>query len=146
MTSILLIEDQAIVRDAIRHFLFPQHNVVPIGRTPTPEELRDCNLVIIDTETLPTLNQSRDEIGAVLAEANVPAIWICPEGASLPESDARSIFTAKPLDAEVFRSAVEKLVATQPDAETMREPHADAEHIIELTEVIGEGSPDEETN
>ena len=146
MASILLIENQAIVRDAIRHFLFPQHDVVPIGQTPSPEDLRDCNLVIIDTETLRALNQSRETVETILAGANVPALWMCPAGASLPESHARSIFVAKPLDAEVFRSAVEELVAARIEAESTEESHTDAERVIELTEVIEEGSPDEETN
>jgi len=150
MASILLIEHQALVRDAIRHFLFPQHDVTPVTQSPTLDELRSYDLVILDVETLPRLNQTHEQFASLLAEAKVPAVWMCSPETPVPESGPTRVFVTKPLEAEVFRRAIAELVVEQPGSEARGDE--DGEQIIDLTDVIAEEpdeeteSPDEETN
>lgn len=140
MASILLIEHQALVGDAIRHFLFPQHDVVPATELPTADELRSYDLVILDSETLPRWNQTKEQFASLLDRAEVPAVWMCPATESVPEEEPNRIFVAKPLDAEIFRRAVAQF-AGQAVVDTAEEADEDSGE-----QDSDEESPDDEPN
>lgn len=145
MASILLLEHQTIVRDAIRHFLFPQHIVTAVRQLPASEELASYDAVIIDTETLAELDRQRDEVASLLARLNLPAVWVCPPETAMPEADAAGVFVAKPLEPQTFGGAVAQVLPAKTEGEPANERPADGERIIELTEGMAKESPDDET-
>ena len=102
MARILLIEQQVIIREAIRHFLFPEHVVVVSEEWPSAEKMLTHEAAIIDLETLSRLEQNPETVEALLAEAKIPTCWLSREGQPLPESEATRIVVQKPLDPQAL--------------------------------------------
>jgi len=146
MARILLIEQQVIVREAIRRFLFPEHEVLASDRWPTSEELRAHDLAVIDTATLLRMDENREDVEAQLDQAQIPAVWLGSEDSGLPESDATRVFLRKPLEAKAFRSALHDLCAARMKSGGADNDTQEPERIIELTDVIEDGVTDEETD
>jgi len=144
MARILLIEQQVIVREAIRHFLFPEHEVAPREEWPTDQGMLGHAAAIVDVETLATMKVSQHEAAAELATAQIRTLWIYPEGATLPESSTTQVIVRKPLAPELLANALQALLGEQSAA---RDP-APGNTPIALTEVIDEpkDAAAEETN
>ena len=144
MARIFLIEQQIIVREAIRHFLFPEHEVVISDEWPTSEDILTHEAAIIDTVTLARLGQNQKDVASLLAQAKIWTLWLHPKDEKPPDSEGTQAVVQKPLDPKLLASVLDDLLGAQLVARA----GAKDKPIIELTEVVqaDDNQPGKETN
>ena len=154
MASILIIERHPILREALRQFLFPEHQTVTRDRWSEEGDLQRYDLVIVDRETLDEGGGATGEVLRALQHLRIPSVWL-HRGRAPSLKPARLTGTvAKPLEGPALEVAVRSLLGTASAPESRRgaQPRADeprdaAGGIIELTEVVAEpGSEEPEFN
>ncbi len=151
MASILIIESHPILREALRQFLFPEHQTLTRDRWAGPGDLQRHDLVIVDRETVEDGGRTVEALRA-LQRLKVPSVWL-HQGPAPPFKPGRLTETlAKPVEGPALESAVRSLLEDapaprkrarrRPDETPVDEP-ADGGGIIELTDVVEEGDPGE---
>ncbi len=148
MASILIIESHPILREALRQFLFPEHQTVVREGWSGPTDLEGHDLVIVDRESVE--DGGGGELLRALQRLKIPSVWL-HQGPPPSLKPARlTAAVAKPLEGPVLEAAMRSLLENTSPSGTRRpatdEPPADDDsgaepadgEIIELTEVVGE--------
>lgn len=149
MASILIIESHPILREALRQFLFPEHQTVVREGWSDPTDLKAHDLVIVDRESVQD-GGGAGELLRALQRLKIPSVWL-HQGPPPSLKPARlTVAVAKPLEGPALEAAMRSLLENTSPSGTSRpvtdEPPADdvpgAEpgdgEIIELTEVVEE--------
>ncbi len=150
MASILIIESHPILREALRQFLFPEHQTTVREGWSGPTDVKGHDLVIVDRESLEDGGGPVDELLRTLQRLKIPSVWL-HRGTPPALKPARlAVTVAKPLEGPALEAAMRSLLEMKPASGTRRlasdEPPeddlsgdgpADGE-IIELTEVVEE--------
>lgn len=149
MASILIIESHPILREALRQFLFPEHQTVVREGWSGPADLEGHDLVIVDRESVED-GGGAGELLRALQRLKIPSVWL-HQGPQPSLKPARlTAAVAKPLEGPTLEAAMRSLLENTSSSGTRRpatdkppgddvsgaEP-ADGE-IIELTEVVEE--------
>ncbi len=147
MASILIIESHPIVREALRQFLFPEHQTVVREGWSDPADLKGHDLVIVDRESVEDGGAAGDLLRA-LQRLKIPSLWL-HQGPPPPLKPARlTAAVAKPLEGPALEAAMRSLLENTSPSGTRRsateEPPGDdvsgadpaGGEIIELTEVV----------
>ena len=148
MASILIIESHPIVREALRQFLFPEHQTVVREGWSDPADLKGHDLVIVDRESVE--DGAAGELLRALQRLKIPSVWL-HQGPPPSLKPARlTAAVAKPLEGPALEAAMRSLLENTSPSGTLgsaaEEPPgddvsgadpADGE-IIELTEVVEE--------
>ncbi len=149
MASILIIERHPILREALRQFLFPEHQTLARDRWAGPGDLQRYDLVIVDRETLEEGGRTVDALRA-LQRLKVPSVWLHQGPAPSFKPGRLTETVAKPVEGPALESAVRSLLGAAPVSRKRPrrrpdEPAADEPTggIIELTEVVEETDPGE---
>lgn len=169
MGSILVIERQPVLREALRQFLFPEHRTTVRERWPGEEEARGHDLVIVDRESL---EDGGAEVLRALRDLDVPAVWLHQGAAPVLDSGGPAATVSKPLDGASLEAALRSLLpapsapegpsgnepsdaapeGARPDparpSEGRGAPEGGGAGVIELTEVVdetGSGTPGSES-
>ncbi len=153
MASILIIERHPILREALRQFLFPEHQTLTRDRWAGPGDLQRHDLVIVDRETVEEGGRTVEALRA-LQRLRVPSVWLHQGPAPSFKPGRLTETLAKPVEGPALESAVRSLLdappvsrkraARRPEEPPAEEPAGDG--IIELTEVVEEpdhGEPDD---
>lgn len=138
MAKILLIEQQVIVREAIRRFLSPRHIVVTSDEWPTAQTILSYEAAIFDTVTLSRLEQNQKEVETMLSHAKMPSLWLYPEGGTRPDPSPGQVSVQKPLDPKRLASALDDLLGVEMKTRDSGQDHRETSSIIELTDVVEE--------
>ena len=147
MASILIIESHPIVREALRQFLFPEHQTVVRDGWSDPADLKGHDLVIVDRESVED-GGGAGELLRALQRLRIPSVWL-HQGPPPSLKPARlTAAVAKPLEGPALEAAMRSLLENTSPSGTLgpatEEPPgddvsgadpADGE-IIELTEVV----------
>lgn len=154
MAGILIIERHPILREALRQFLFPEHQTVTRDRWTGSGDLQRHDLVIVDRETLEEGGGTVEALRA-LQRLKVPSVWLHRGPAPSLKPGRLTETVAKPVEGPALESAVRSLLEAasaprkqarrRPDEPPVDEPEGDGGGIIELTEVVegpGPGEPD----
>ena len=148
MGSILIIEGHPILREALRQFLFPEHQTATWERWAGPEGLQRYDLVIVDRETLEQGGSTTTEVLRALQRIRITSVWLHQGPVPSLRPGRLTATVAKPLDGPALEAAMRSLLEPGPEPKPGARPPAgqppggDA-GIIELTEVVEEpGSPE----
>ena len=149
MGSILIIEGHPILREALRRFLFPEHQTATWERWAGAEGLQRYDLVIVDRETVEQGGSTTTEVLRALQRIRIPSVWLHQGPAPSLRPGRLTAMVAKPLEGPVLEAAVRSLLETGSEAKAEARPSPGqpraAADIIELTEVVeesGSGEPD----
>ena len=150
MASILIIESHPILREALRQFLFPEHQTVVREGWSGPTDLKGHDLVIVDRESV---EDGGGELLRTLQRLKIPSVWLHQGPPPSLKPVRLTAAVAKPLEGPALEAAMRSLLESTSSSGTPRsateEPPGDdvsgAEpadgEIIELTEVVeGPGS------
>ena len=152
MGSILIIEGHPILREALRQFLFPEHQTATWERWAGPEGLERYDMVIVDRETLEQGGGTTTEVLRALQRKGLPSVWLHQGPAPSVRPEKLTATVAKPLEGPALEAAVMSLLEKGSEAGSAArppagEPRSAGAGIIELTEVVEEpGSPEPDTD
>ena len=154
MASILIIESHPILREALRQFLFPEHQTVVREGWSVPTDLKGHDLVIVDRESVEDGGDAGELLRA-LQRLKIPSVWLHQGPPPSLKPVRLTAAVAKPLEGPALEAAMRSLlentsppgtrrsVTEEPPADDAPEDHvsgaepADGE-IIELTEIVEE--------
>ena len=162
MGSILVVERQPVLREALRQFLFPEHRTTVRDRWPGEEEVRGHDLVIVDRESLEDGGAEVPDVLRALRALEVPAVWLHLGAAPVLDPGGPAAAVSKPLDGALLEAALRSLLSApsaaqgpsggqppgagpdgdRPDparpSEGREAPEGAAAGVIELTDVVDE--------
>ena len=155
MASILIIESHPILREALRQFLFPEHQTVVREGWSVPADLKGHDLVIVDRESVEDGGGGAGELLRALQRLKIPSVWLHQGPPPSLKPVRLTAAVAKPLEGPALEAAMRSLLGnTSPSGtrgQATPEPPGDdapgddvsgAEpadgEIIELTEVVEE--------
>ncbi len=138
MASILIIESHPILREALRQFLFPEHQTVVREGWSVPADLKGHDLVIVDRESVEG-GGAADELLRALQRLKIPSVWL-HQGPPPSLKPARlTAAVAKPLEGPALEAAMRSLLGnTSPSGDDVSGADPADGEIIELTEVVEE--------
>ena len=109
MASILIIESHPILREALRQFLFPEHQTVVQEGWSVPADLKDHDLVIVDRESVEG-SAAASELLRALQRFKIPSVWL-HQGPPPSLKPARlTAAVAKPLEGPALEAAMRSLL------------------------------------
>lgn len=117
MGSILVIERQPVLREALRQFLFPEHRATVRDRWPGEEDVRGHDLVIVDRESLEDGGAEVREVLRTLRALEVPAVWLHLGAAPVLDSEGPAATVPKPLEGALLEAALRSLLPAPSAAE-----------------------------
>lgn len=138
MASILIIESHPILREALRQFLFPEHQTVVREGWSVPADLKDHDLVIVDRESVEG-SAAAGELLRALQRFKIPSVWL-HQGPPPSLKPARlTAAVAKPLEGPALEAAMRSLLEnTSPSGDDVSGADPADGEIVELTEVVEE--------
>ena len=138
MASILIIESHPIVREALRQFLFPEHQTVVRDGWSDPADLKGRDLVIVDRESVED-GGAAGELLRALQRLKIPSVWL-HQGPPPSLKPARlTAAVAKPLEGPALEAAMRSLLEnTSPSGDDVSGADPADGEIVELTEVVEE--------
>ena len=154
MASILIIESHPILREALRRFLFPEHQTVAREGWSGAEDLQGHDLVIVDAEALEEGGGGADALLRALQRLRMPSVWLHGGDAPVLRPGRLAAAVAKPVEGAALEAALRSLLEPRPSRPGSRSgsrppadppsgdesPEAGAPdgEIFELTEVVEE--------
>ncbi len=147
MASILIIESHPILREALRRFLFPEHQTVVRERWSGSSNPEGCDLVIVDHETLRNQGDA-DELHRTLQRLGIPGVWLHQGAPPSLKPGGLAATVAKPLEGAALEAAMQSLLeGRRPRTPAASRPAPDTPPpeqgrpgggTIELAEVVDE--------
>ena len=117
MGSILVIERQPVLREALRQFLFPEHRTTVRDRWTGEEDVRGHDLVIVDRESVEDGGAEVPEVLRTLRALDVPAVWLHLGAAPVLDSEGPAATVPKPLEGALLEAALRSLLPAPSAAE-----------------------------
>ena len=131
MASILIIESHPILREALRQFLFPEHQTVVREGWSVPADLKGHDLVIVDRESV---EDGGGELLRALQRLKIPSVWL-HQGPPPSLKPARlTAAVAKPLEGPALEAAMRSLLENTSPSGTRR---------LATDETPGDGAPED---
>ena len=153
MASILIIESHPILREALRRFLFPEHQTVAREGWSGSEDLQGHDLVIVDLDALEE-DGGADALLRAFQRLGIPSVWLHQGDAPALRPGRLTAAVAKPVEGAALEAALRSLLEPRPSRPRSRSgarppavppsgddsPEAEAPDggIFELTEVVEE--------
>ncbi|MFQ5682012.1 MAG: hypothetical protein ACE5HC_01960 [Candidatus Binatia bacterium] len=115
MGKILLIEPQKILRQAITLSLHPEHEVEAGDNfvSARSRALEGYDLLIVDGAALRENDQLTAEFSRAIRKCKTPTLWLEDKETSHLPTGGKLIVMKKPIDREVFQSALGRLISSQ---------------------------------
>ncbi len=149
MGKVLLIEPDRILKQAISLFLFSHHEVQDeAGSQATDiDALKGYDLLIVDGSALRDRNQLTEEFIRSIQRCGTSTLWLEEDESQRPFKREKLLFVKKPIEREIFLSALNSLLSLKTLKEARVGDVASRERkgqkqkepeLIELLDVVDE--------
>jgi hypothetical protein len=158
--KILLVEPDRITKQAIRFFLFPDHEVEVLDdiEEANAKRLENLDVLIVDASSLRDIGKLTEEFPLLIQRSKVPTIWLEDDDGMQPVIEEKLFCITKPVKSDVFRKALDRLLSrptsqkeesstaggTSKRESQRKKPAKDSldnESFIDLVEVVEEQPP-----
>lgn len=112
MGKILLVEPQKILQQAISLSLFPEHDVkIESEIASAAGSFKNYDILIVDAAALRERNQLTPDVIRSIQGCKTPTLWLEEDAASQTPKREKFVVVKKPIEKEMFESALADLVS-----------------------------------